>query len=169
MSGKFWVMIGLLFCTFLLGCKDPYAAEKAAAKKKEEEEKRELTETGILGKKTNKVFEFDPLKDAGKISDGKMKETSALNPLGAMNALKPASEQLVKLKFVTLLNMFQATHGRFPKSFKEFQDQVVEPNKQQLPLPVLPGDWVYKYDVKNHKIVVVEDKEAKKEELKDVF
>ena len=167
MTSKYLVTAGMIFVCLLVGCADPYAEEKAAAKKQKEEEKKELTDTGIFGQKTNRIFEFDPAKDAGKVSDGKMKPTSPLNPLGALNAYKPAIEKIVKLKFQQLLQLYWAANDGYPKTFEEFQREIVEPNKQQLQLPVLPGDWVYKYDVKNHELVVVEDKALKKEESKD--
>ena len=147
-------MIGLaslLFCV-LTGCKDPRVAAEP------EEPKREATATGIIGQTTQDIGEYDPAAGA-KVSDGKMKPTSPLNPLGAMNAYKPAVERLMKLQVQQALNFFQAAKGRYPKDHAEFMEQVIRAN--QIKLAVLPGNWVYQYDVQNHELVVVEDSKTK--------
>ena len=147
-------IIGLLLllgCS-LVGCKDPRITSEP------DEPKREATATGIIGQTTQDIGEYDPAAGA-KVSDGKMKSTSPLNPLGAMNAYKPAVERLMKLQVQQALNFFQAANGRFPKDHAEFMEQVIRAN--QIKLAVLPGNWVYQYDVKNHELVVVEGSKTK--------
>lgn len=108
--------------------------------------------SGIIGKSTQEIGEFDP--NAGQqVSEGKMKPTSPLNPLGAMNAYQPTIEKLAKMQIQQAVNLFQAAEGRYPKSHEEFMSAVIRAN--QIRLPQLPGDWQYQYDVESHELVVV--------------
>ncbi len=137
------VILPLLLC----GCQDPRKVSEP------EKPARETSATGIIGKTTQDIGEYDPSAGA-KVSDGKMKPVNPLNPLGGLNAYKPAVERLMKLQIQQALNLFQATHGRYPRDHDEFMEEVIRAN--QIKLAVLPGNWVYQYDVQNHELVVVE-------------
>ena len=137
-----------------LGCRDPYAAEKAAA----ESDKPEPTATGIIGQKTDDIGEFDPDAEV-EVSDGKIKEWHPLNPLGAMNAYGPTVSKISQLHITQAVNMFHAEKGRYPKDHQEFMEQIIKKNR--IELPVLPGERKYQYDVENHELVIVEPKKEK--------
>ncbi len=137
----------LTLLLFLIGCKDPRTVSEPGPSPKEK------SATGIIGKTTQDIGEYDPSAGA-KVSDGKMKPVNPLNPLGGLNAYKPAVEQLMKLQIQQALNFFQAANGRYPKTHDEFMEKVIRAN--QIKLAVLPGNWVYQYDVQNHELVVVE-------------
>jgi len=83
-----------------------------------------------------------------------MKPVNPLNPIGGLNAYKPTVERLMKLQVQRALGFFQATEGRYPKDHNEFMEKVIRAN--QIKLAVLPGNWVYQYDVQNHELVVVD-------------
>ena len=136
----------VLVCA-VLGCKDPRQQAETG------EPQRETSATGIFGKKTQQIGEYDPAAGA-KVSDGKMESVSPLNPLGALKGYKPAVERLMKLQVQQALNLFYASNGRYPKDHAEFMEKVILAN--QIKLAVLPGKWVYQYDVPNHELVVVE-------------
>lgn len=110
------------------------------------------TDTGIFGKKTQEIGEFDP-NDNVSVSGGGQKQTNPLNPLAPLNAYQPAIEKLAKLRIKQAVDLFHAFHGRYPEDHAEFMDEVIKPN--QIQLPVLPGEWKYQYDVENHELVVV--------------
>lgn len=142
------IIIGLVSLLCILnGCKDPRTASQPA------EPKRETSATGIIGQTTQDIGEFDPAAGA-KVSDGKMKPVNPLNPIGGLNAYKPTVERLMKLQVQRALSFFQATEGRYPKDHNEFMEKVIRAN--QIKLAVLPGNWVYQYDVQNHELVVVD-------------
>lgn len=161
-------VVVLLFVGILcgVGCKEPGGS--TSAKKNEQSgdvdnnrgergRDRTPTDTGIFGQTTDEIGEFDRSENA-QISDGQMRSTNPLNPLGALNSYGPIVERLSKQQIDRCLNMFHATHGRYPDSHQEFMEQVIKANN--VSLPVLPGGRTYQYDVENHELVVVE---AKKE------
>jgi len=120
-----------------LGCKDRPAAENK----------------GIFGKKDT-IAKFDPEAE-NQVSDGKIKPANPLNPLGALKSYGPAVEQISKLHIEKALQFFYASEGRYPRDFEEFMERVVKPNN--IKLAKLPGGRKYQYDVKNHKLIVVEN------------
>ena len=145
--GMLVLAVGLTSSLLLVGCKPP-------AKQQPEPEK-ETSKSGIFGKTTQEIGEYDP--DAGlEVSDGKMKEPSPLNPLGALNAYKPAIEKISRMKILQAVNLFQAEFGRYPRDYDEFMEKIIKRNG--IKLPVLPGDWQYQYDVANHELLIVKAK-----------
>lgn len=129
-----------------VGCKDPEGAKTAKKEKK-------ATDTGIFNQRTSEVGEFDKDGDA-KVSDGQMRPTNPLNPLGSLNAYGPAAEKIAKLGIDYQLKLFHALHDRYPDSHEEFMAEIIEANGVEL--PVLPGGKQYQYDVENHKLLIVE-------------
>tara|TARA_B100000029_G_scaffold326367_1_gene318825 strand:- start:823 stop:1251 length:429 start_codon:yes stop_codon:yes gene_type:complete len=134
--------------SFLLvpGCSSP-EEDKVEAKRPRK---------SIFKQRTQEVGEFDP--KAGKdVSDSKVKVTNPL--LGGLEAYGPAAEKVTKLAIDHHLNIFNATHGRYPKDHAEFMQEIVKKNNLQL--PKLPGGAKYEYDVANHKLVVIKGPGAK--------
>jgi len=131
-----------LICFFVLlsGCDVP---PPAAEKPKQE---------NIFGKTTQDIGEYDPDGDA-EIADLQVDPNSS--PLGAAaGAYKFAAGRTSELKIQQALQLYNALHGNYPKDHAEFMEGIVKANNIQL--PVLPGKRRYQYDVKNHKLVVVE-------------
>ncbi len=122
----------------LLGCMDAL------------EEQTKKSPNSIIGKKTQDVGEFNP--DAKQeVSDSKVQVD---NPVTyGLQAYRPMVEQIMKSYIEHALNLFNAIHGRYPKDHQEFMEKIIKANRIQL--PVLPGEWQYKYDVENHKLEVV--------------
>lgn len=112
--------------------------------------------SGIIGKTTNEVEEFDPNAGA-EISDGKMKPTNPLNPAGALNAYGPAVEKIAAMGIDRAITLFHAEHGRYPRDYDEFMKKIIR--RYNYELPVLPAKKRYQYDVENHKLVIVEAEE----------
>jgi hypothetical protein len=117
------------------------------------EPKDEKPNTGILNKTTQEVGEYDP-ESGDQIADLQVK-TSA-NPLAALGALAPAMAKISAMAIEKHLQLFEAVEERFPRDHEEFMTEIIKKNNVQL--PVLPGKRRYQYDVKNHKLVVVEAK-----------
>lgn len=148
-----WLFVGILLG---VGCKEPEgsaSSQKIEVEDNADNEKREPTSTGIFGRSTNEIGEFDNSGNA-QVSDGQMRPTNPLNPLGSLNSYGPIVEKLAKQHIDRCLNLFRATHDRYPNSHQEFMEQVIQANKVEL--PVLPGGKKYQYDVENHELVVVE-------------
>ena len=142
-----FALLGLVGLMVIAGCADPYADEVAEGPALPED-------TGILGQTTDDIREFKPNAADQTVSDGKMKEPSALNPMGMLNAYGPAVQKLSKGQIKQAVNLFWAEKGRYPKTYEEFMEQVIKKNKIQLPM--LPLNLQYQYDVANHELVVVE-------------
>lgn len=111
----------------------------------------------IIGKTTQKVEKFDP-NAKQEVSDSKVHVSAS--PLYAMEAYRPAVEQITKANVKHAIDLFEATEGRYPKDYDEFMTRIIKPGIQ---LPVLPGGWKYAYDVEHHELQVVKaDGEEKK-------
>lgn len=130
-----------LICFFvvLAGCEKPPAAKKPK-------------QESIIGKTTQDIGEYDPDGDA-EIADLQVDENSSL--LGAATgSYKFAVGRTSELAIQHALQLYNATHGNYPKDHAEFMEKIVKANN--INLPVLPGKRRYQYDVENHKLVVVE-------------
>jgi len=135
--------VGALTVGLVCGCVDSLANQ---AKK---------DPNSIIGKKTDKIEKFDP-NAKQEVSDSKVRVEAS--PLYAMDAYRPAVEQIEKMKVEHALDLYNASEGHYPKDYEEFMTRVVKPNG--ITLAVLPGGWKYAYDVENHKLVVVHAPEA---------
>ena len=133
------IACALAIC-WTIGCVPP---PKKAAKKKG-------TATGIIGKTTKKVGEWDP--DAGRelaVQDG-----SDINIINKnMKVLGKVTHQIGQMKVQQSLELFRATEDRYPKSHKEFMDKVFDVYVIELPEPLTTCE--YQYDVENHQLLVV--------------
>jgi len=138
----FAVGIAMIFST---GCVPP----KPVAKK------QKASPSGIIGKTTDEIGEFDPV--AQKVA---VNEDDSNNPVkiltGPLGAYGAASEQIADLQIQQALNLFNALNGRYPKDHAEFMQKVIKENGIQL--PALRTSREYAYDVKNHKLMIVEKK-----------
>jgi hypothetical protein len=133
---QFWV--GSLVLVLLAGCGDSLANQ---AKK----------DPGvIIGKKTDKIAEFDP-NAKQEVSDSKVRADDPI--LAPMQAYGPMVEQISKMYIDHAVDLFNASEGRYPKDYEEFKTRIIKANN--IKLPVLPAGWTYAYDVANHKLEVV--------------
>ncbi|MBS0264290.1 MAG: hypothetical protein JSS02_20295 [Planctomycetes bacterium] len=109
--------------------------------------------TGIIGKTTQDVGEFDPNKANQVVSDQKIR---ASDPITApLSAYGPMVESLAKTQVTHAIGLFQASEGRYPKDHDEFMERIIKENN--IKLPVLPFKGRYVYDVEKHELMVVRD------------
>ena len=108
-------------------------------------------------KKTQEVGEFNP-EDGEKIADLQVK--SSANPYASAGAYGFAVSEVSKIAVNQALNLFKAEHGRMPKDYDEFMSQIIKRNNIQL--PVLPGNRRYQYDPVKFELVVVEAEKTDK-------
>jgi hypothetical protein len=116
---------------------------------------------GIIGKKTQDIGEFDGNKANQVVSDTKIRAT---DPISApLSAYGPMVEKISMIQITNALELFRATEDRYPKDHEEFMQRIIKENNIQL--PVLPYKGKYQYDVENHELKAVYDREnaAKKD------
>lgn len=115
--------------------------------------------TGIIGKETNKIGEFDPAANRElQIEDG-----SGVNIVtGAMGALGPAADKIAMLRIQQEVELYRAEFGNYPKDHEEFMEKIIIAKNVMLPEP--RTNLEYQYDVANHKLVLVKKQKAKNEE-----
>jgi hypothetical protein len=135
-------MAGVLTIMLLAGCMDSLGDQ---AKK---------DPNSIIGKKTDKIGEFDP-KAKQEVSDSKVRADDPI--LAPLQAYGPMVEQISKMEIEHAVDLFNASEGRYPKDHGEFMTRIIKANS--IKLPVLPGGWQYAYDVPNHKLEVVKSSE----------
>ena len=137
----------LAICVLLPGCESKKVADKPVAEKPKPEP--------IIGKKTQDITEYDPT--AGKVvSEGKYESSLIKSAMGNARAYGTAVENIEVPRVNQLLEMHRATTGEYPKTFKEFMDEIIFKNNHKLTM--LPHGSSYQYDVKNHTLIVVKDK-----------
>ncbi len=153
----------------LLGCIPPDTNDAGPVSEKRheanepvansEKDNPELSKTGIFGKTTQDIGEFDP--NAGeKVSDSQIDPDRIGVPvIGAIAAYGPLMEQVSKLGVTYAIRMFEASEGRYPKNHDEFMERIIKAN--QIQLPVLPAGAQYQYDVENHELKIIEAKKEK--------
>lgn len=137
----------------LTGCLE--STSKPAAAKDENSGK------GIIGKKTQDIGKFDPNAANQVVSDQKIR---ASDPITApLSAYGPMVEKISMIQITSALELFRATEDRYPKDYDEFMARIIKENNIQL--PVLPYKGKYVYDVENHELKMVYDREqaAKKD------
>ena len=142
---RFISIASLLMLCFTVGCNPPTPKKKVA--------KEKGTATGIIGKTTTKVGEWDP--DAGQeivVEDGE--DINMINR--NMKTLGKVTHQSAKWKVQRALEMFRATEGRYPESHEEFMKKVFHPGIKNLPEPITTCE--YQYDVENHELLIVKKK-----------
>lgn len=105
----------------------------------------------IIGKTTQDIGKFDPAAKA-KVSDSAVRATDPVT--APLSAYGPMLEQISKTHIEHALRLYEATNGRYPKDYDEFMQEIIKANN--IKLPVLPGNMMYQYDEKEHKLVVVE-------------
>lgn len=115
----------------------------------------------VFGKKTQDVGKFDPNKANQVVSDQKI---NAQDPItGPLAAYAPMMEKISNIAVDQALGLFYAEQGRYPASYEEFMEKIIKANNIQL--PVLPYKGRYEYDVENHQLKAVYDRDqaAKKD------
>lgn len=124
-----------------------------------QELEKQTEKTGsIIGKKTQDVGKFDPnakqkvIDENRKIVDEKDVTAPVTAPLSAYG---PALERISKTVIHHALELYKAENDRYPQTHEEFTEKIIKANNIQL--PVLPAKMQYKYDVENHKLIVVQD------------
>ncbi len=130
------------------------------SKNKSVKKKEGPTKKGIFGKKTQDVGKYDP--NAGYVL--LTSEVKVTNPLTAgLEAYGPLAQRSAELGVKHSIDLYEAEHGHYP-TYEEFMKDIVVGPK--LPLPVLPNKAKYMYDEANHKLVVIENPDKKKEDEK---
>jgi hypothetical protein len=116
---------------------------------------------GIFGKKTQDIGKFDANKANQVVSDQKIHATDPVT--GPLSAYGPMMEKISNLAVDQALGFFYAEQGRYPASYDEFMEKIIKANNIQL--PVLPYKGRYEYDVENHQLKAVYDRDqaAKKD------
>ncbi len=102
------------------------------------------------------IGEFDP-NDGQEVVEIKPQVTDPIT--GPLAILKGVRAKMPALQIEHALNLYQASEGNFPKSHDEFMTNIIKANN--LALPQLTDDLQYRYDVENHKLVIVRTADGK--------
>lgn len=57
-----------------------------------------------------------------------------------------AEHQLILDNILHAMQLYNAEHGRYPKTQEEFMERIIKPNEPATRLPELPEGWEYFYD-----------------------
>ena len=116
----------------------------------------------VFGKKTQAIGQFDPNKANQVVSDQKINASDPVT--GPLSAYGPMMEKISIIEIDHALGLFNATEGRYPATYEEFMEKIIKENN--IKLPVLPYKGRYEYDVENHQLKAVYDRDqaAKKDQ-----
>jgi hypothetical protein len=111
----------------------------------------------VIGKTTQQVRAAAPELQGGgaRVAAGKVtaKDPVMLSGQVYQVATNSYSAGLVK----HALDLYQAEHGEYPKTYREFEDEILKPNQPDgIRLPRLSYYQEYGYDEKEHKLIVLE-------------
>lgn len=122
---------------------------------------------GIVGKKTQQIVPVETLlaKPGAQVASTTITATDPLTLSG--QAYVTQIDRIAGMAVQQAVEMYNATNGEYPKNFQVFMDEVIGVGKPDgIWLPELPDYQKYGYDEKEHKLVVVEYPELKKELIK---
>lgn len=107
--------------------------------------------TGIIGKTTQDIGEYDPNAANQVVSDTKIR---ASDPITApLSAYGPMTDKIARDQIKYAVELFNAAEGRYPKDHEEFMTRIIQENN--IKLPVQPFGGKYVYDVEKHELYVV--------------
>jgi hypothetical protein len=115
----------------------------------------------IVGKRTQQIGRFDAQEEAKKGGQLANMKIVAKDPITLQgNAYVTAIGRTSMMQIEHALNLYRATNDRFPANYDEFMSEIIKANN--IALPALPFYQEYKYDEKEHKLIVIEypDKKA---------
>lgn len=119
------------------------------------EDQTKKSPNSIIGKTTQDIGKHDP-EAKQEVSDQKIQ---ASDPITApLIAYGPITERAAIASITHAVNLYQAEHGRYPKDYDEFMNEIIK--KNNIRLPVLPFGAKYQYDEANHQLVVVKAENA---------
>ena len=124
----------------------------------------------ILGKTTQDIRPMEPeVAEAGAVEAPT--KITAKDPISmGGNAYVVSINHIAFNNVKHALDLYQAETGAYPKSHDEFMAEVVKQGRADgIKLPTLPYYQEYSYDVKEHKLVVLEypDRKAQFQQQQD--
>jgi len=112
----------------------------------------------IIGKKTQDIKKFDAA--AGDVPQERSEEITSM----ATASLEIYQRKVVEIHTLHVdyaLKLYRAEHDRFPKDYDEFMSAIIKRNN--IRLPVLPGELKYAYDEENHRLMVIKNTDIQPE------
>jgi hypothetical protein len=116
-----------------------------------------------LNKKTQRIYELGSEETKGSVvSSGKITDYNPIS--GPGQAYVSQTGKISEMAVQQALEMYNVSNDHYPKTFQEFMDEVIKVGKPDgIMLPERPYYQEYAYDVDNHKLVVLDFPERKKQ------
>ena len=108
-----------------------------------------------IKKRTDDIKKFDP-KAGQKIDPVRAHADDPV--LGPVQMLRPTINRIELMNLEHTLDIYNASEGHYPQSYEEFMTKIIK--GYGITLTALPPGWEYSYDVANHKVLIVEAKDA---------
>jgi hypothetical protein len=109
---------------------------------------------GVIGEYTRHITEYLPNEPGWRPAKTDFEYTDPIT--GPLAAYGPTMGKISGMTVKMRVDAYQALHGHYPRDFAEFKREVFDAKGEEMKLPALPGGREYRYDVANHKVVVVE-------------
>jgi hypothetical protein len=118
----------------------------------------------IVGKRTQEIGKLDReqvVKEGGRVASTKITARDPITLQG--NAYVTSIGRIAMLQIEDAMNKYKALNDRYPANYDEFMNEIIKANGIALPKP--PYYQEYKYDEKEHKLVIIEYPEKKNQPL----
>ena len=117
--------------------------------------KAELKPREILGKKTTDIRDVQKETQSGAAVKAPPRVLGKDPITIAGNAYVSIVGRSSILQIEHSLDLYKAGHdGQYPKTYQEFMDQIIKPNR--IALPTLPYYQEYGYDAPTHSLIILE-------------
>ena len=154
-----------IFCTLLVivGCEEEHSVSDRPVQPGRAGSSTPPKPEFIVGKRTQEIKNAGPeiRREGATVATTRITAQDPITLPG--NAYVTIIGKLSILQIQQAVDLYNAEHGRYPKDYREFMDEIIKANN--IALPVLPNYQKYGYDEKEHKLVILEYEDLKNQPL----
>ncbi|MEX2306304.1 MAG: hypothetical protein WD738_01850 [Pirellulales bacterium] len=126
------------------------ASAASAQKAAEDEKAQEKAEADLKAEEAAKAAAGPPAPRIEVVTSHSPKKGRTLEGGGYLSIVAGtrfwAEHQIILNNILHATRLWEAEHGRYPKTQEEFMREIIEPNEPATALPELPEGWEYYYD-----------------------
>lgn len=147
-------LLAALPLLILAGCEEPRHVGNRAQSTINHAPEKPAEREFIVGKRTQDIKDADVELQKGEAQQVQPRIT-AKDPITLQgNAYVSMIGQTSIMSIEHAMRLYHAEHGRYPKDYDEFMNDIIKANN--IALPQLPVYQKYAYDEQEHKLIILE-------------